>query len=252
MTGDEPDQPAANDEKPAANQNRPVGNDPTGSLGRGRDSGRGVLDGAFRLLRALPDIDGPGQLTELARVTGIPRPSVYRLLAQLSAVGAVELRNGRYLLGTAMVDLARRVEPAAGLRRGAVDVMRALRERTGATVSLVAPGGEGAVVLDVVAGRDTLPVDIYVGCAMPAVSAGALVLGSGSAADRVRPAHRAAIDDEHTVPGLTCYATAITLPDGTAAALQITSTTGRNAVRLATLAHQAADRIANRIRTGRA
>jgi hypothetical protein len=52
--------------------------------------GRGVLDGAFRLLRVLPEISGPGQLTALARITGILRPSVHRLLAQLSSVGAVD------------------------------------------------------------------------------------------------------------------------------------------------------------------
>jgi DNA-binding IclR family transcriptional regulator len=234
--------------KPSANQDRPGDTDLIEALGRG--SGRGVLEGAFQLLRILPGVDGPGQLTELARVTGIPRPSVYRLLAQLRAVGAVELRNGRYRLGNAMFDLGRRVEPAAGLRRGAMDVMRVLREQTGATVSLVAPGRESAVVLDVIAGRETLPVDIYAGCAMPAVSTGALVLGSGNAEHRLRPAQRAAIDEEHTIPGLTCYATAIRLQDRTVAALQITSTTSHNAVRLATLAHQAADRIPGRVRAG--
>lgn len=39
----------------------------------GHDYEPGVLDRAFQLLEALPDIDGPGQLSELARTTGIPR-----------------------------------------------------------------------------------------------------------------------------------------------------------------------------------
>jgi IclR family transcriptional regulator, acetate operon repressor len=219
---------------------------PTAPLGR--SPGRGVLDGAFRLLRALPQIGGPGQLSELARATGIPRPSVHRLLTQLSSVGAVERQHGQYVLGTAMLEIARRVEPTAGLRRGAAEVMRVLREQTGVTVSLLTPAAQGAVVLDMIPGRESLPVDIYAGCAMPAVAAGALVLDPAAAPERVRPAQRAAIDDEHTVPGLTCYATAITLPGGGAAALQLTSTNGHNAIQLAALAHQGAARITDRIR----
>ena len=225
--------------------------DPRPAWRLGRDPGRGVLDGAFRLLRALPEVNGPGQLSELSRATGIPRPSVHRLIAQLRAVGAVERRQGRYMLGAAMVDIARQVEPAAGLRRAAADVMQALRERTGATVSLLYPATDGAVVLDVIPGREALPVDIYSGCVMPAAAAGALVLHPAAAPDRVHPARRAAIDDEHTVPGLTCYATAIMLPDGGAAALQITSTTSHNATRLSALALQAAARITDRVRSAR-
>jgi IclR family transcriptional regulator, acetate operon repressor len=218
----------------------------TASLGRG--PGRGVLDGAFRLLRALPQINGPGQLSDLARATGIPRPSVHRLLTQLSSVGAVERQHGQYVLGTAMLEIARRVEPTAGLRRGAAEVMRALREQTGVTVSLLTQAGEGAVVLDMIPGRESLPVDIYAGYVMPPVAAGALVLDPSAAPERVRPAERAAMDDEHTVPGLTCYATAITLQGGGAAALQLTSTNGHNAIQLAALAHQGAARITDRIR----
>jgi IclR family transcriptional regulator, acetate operon repressor len=221
---------------------RSVGRSPTGT------PGRGVLDGAFLLLRALPEINGPGQLSELARATGIPRPSVYRLLTQLSSVGAVERRHGQYVLGTAMVEIARHVEPAAGLRRGAADVMRVLREQTGVTVSLLTQGGDGTVVLDVIPGRESLPVDIHAGSVMPAVAAGALVLDPAAAPERSRPAQHAAIDDEHTVPGLTCYAAAITLSGGGAAALQLTSTNGHNAIQLAALAHQAAARITERIR----
>jgi DNA-binding IclR family transcriptional regulator len=226
---------------------RPAEDELAGPLGHG-GAGRGVLDGAFRLLQALPDIGGPGQLGQLARVTGIPRPTVYRLMAQLCAVGAVERRHDRYLVGTAMVNLASRVEPETGLRRDAAEVMRALREQTGATVSLVAPVGTGGIVLDVIVGRERLPVDIYAGCEMPAASAGGLVLHPRAADDRIRSGHRAAVDDEHTIPGLTCYAVGITLRNGTAVALQLSSTTNHNATQLAPLARQAADRIASRIR----
>lgn len=135
-------------DRTAADGCRPAENDLPGPPGS--DSGRGVLDGAFRLLRARPEINGPGQLSKLARVTGIPRSSVYRLIAQLCDVGAVERRQGRYVLGAAMADIARRAEPAAGLRRSAREVMQALREQTGATISLLTPASNGATVLDVI------------------------------------------------------------------------------------------------------
>ena len=215
-------------------------------------AGRGVLEGAFRLLQALPDIDdGPGQLAKLAETTGIPRPSVYRLMAQLQALGAVEMHDEGYRLGAGMLKLASRVEPATGLRRDALEVMRALRERTGATLSLVAPSSTGAVVLEVVPGRKALPVHIRSGTIMPPVAAGALVLNTAAAAHRVRPAYRAAFDADQTVPSLTCYAAAIPLPDGGAAALQLTNAVSQNAIRFDTLVRDAAQRIAERVRAHR-
>ena len=115
--------------------------------------GRGVLEGAFRILRALPDAGRDHQILELSRITGIPRPSVYRLLAQLRVVGAVERPRDHYVLAHSLFDIARRTEPLPGLRNQAVGVMQSLRAQTGATVSLVIPTEQGCSALDVIPGQ---------------------------------------------------------------------------------------------------
>ncbi|MFG1607813.1 helix-turn-helix domain-containing protein [Actinoplanes sp. NPDC049265] len=185
------------------------------------EPGRGVIDGAFRLLRLLPEVTGEHQLNQLAELSGIPRPSVYRLMAQLHRVGAVDLVGRRYVVGPSITELGRRAEPAKGLRRRALPYMSALRQRTGACVSLVGPSSQGAVVLEVLPGREQLPVNIHAGRVLPDLAAAALILSSADLPGRVDPIRRTAVDHQHIVPGLHCFATAITLPDGGQAALQI-------------------------------
>jgi hypothetical protein len=47
-------------------------------------SGRGAFDSAFQLLRALPRTDHNHQPSDVTRLTGIARPSVYRLVARVT------------------------------------------------------------------------------------------------------------------------------------------------------------------------
>ncbi|MEV7629807.1 helix-turn-helix domain-containing protein [Actinoplanes sp. NPDC089786] len=185
------------------------------------DQGRGVIDGAFRLLSLLPEVTGDHQLNQLAELSGIPRPSVYRLMSQLQHVGAVDLVGRRYVVGPSITELARRAEPAKGLRDRALPYMSALRQRSGACVSLVAPASQGAVILEVLPGRDQLPVHIHAGRVLPDLAAASLILNAAEVPDRVDPVRRTAVDHQHIVPGLHCFAAAITLPDGGRAALQI-------------------------------
>ena len=186
------------------------------------------------VLRALPDADGPRQVQRLADVTGIPRPTVYRLLAQLHEVGAVERLDGRYQVDPRMADLARRRHPIPGFRESAAQVMRALREQTGATVSLIVPTESGAIALDVVRGRESLPVDIYAGRDMPSRSAGVVVL---------QGRRRTALDDGDLFSELTCYGAAVTLAQGRRASLAITTTVRNPSAQYAALTQQAAERI---------
>lgn len=209
---------------------------------------RGVLEGAFALLEHLPDTQPPHQLRNLAVLSGVPRPSVYRLLDQLRAIGAVELVGGRYVLGRTMLTIGRRVEPTAGLRRGTGRMLQALREQTGATVSLIAASESSATVLESIPGRDTLPIDIFAGRLLPAHAAGSLVIEPSAAPERVNNTRRAAIDDGDVVSGLSCFAVAIPLPDGSAAALQLSTVPGDPAIRYAAVTQQAAARIRDVLR----
>ncbi|WP_083212440.1 helix-turn-helix domain-containing protein [Mycobacterium parascrofulaceum] len=211
-------------------------------------SGRGVLDGAFRLLQALPQSGREHQHSELARITGIPRSSVYRLMSQLEAVGAVErLADGHYVPAPLLSDIARHADPHAALRAQGLQIMHALRSRTGATVSLVVPTAHGSKALEVVPGGVTLPTPIYAGIAMPRTSAAALIFDPSAAPERANPVDGWAHDDARVHAGLTCYASAIRVAGRTEAALQISTPADRPSSRFAVLIRRAAERVAQQL-----
>jgi IclR family acetate operon transcriptional repressor len=205
--------------------------------------GRGVLEGAFALLDYLPDTAPPHQLRDLAELSGVPRPTVYRLLDQLHDIGVVELVDGRYILGRAMLTMARRVEPSSGLRHAAAPIMDALRQRTGGTVSLIGRSETSATVLDSIPGLEHLPVDIFEGRMLPVHAAGSLVIDPSAAPERVDQTRRAAVDDQAVIEGLSCFAVAIALPDGSSAALQVASIPAAPAVNYSSDVQFAAARI---------
>ena len=206
--------------------------------------GRSVIDGAFRVLRAIPETGSERQLARLAALTGLPRPTVHRLLGQLAEAGSVEWRDGHWALASSLIDLAQRVEPLAGLRTSAVPVIQTLREETGATVSLVVPGGEAFVALEMVTGREDLPIAARTGAPMPADTAAGIVLAQVPGSRRRQ--FGAAVDNEDLFEGLTCYAVPIPLPGKRRAALQIATSSDRPAERAAALVHRAAIDLARR------
>ncbi len=207
-----------------------------------------MLQGAFAVLRALPDARGEHQVRDLAAATGVPRATVHRLLGQLRAVGAVERVGDQWGLAPDLLSLTRRIEPAAGLRRTAQEPMRALREQTGATVALVVASEGSHVALDVVNGRERLPVDIFAGRHLPAEAAAALVLRPGAACARVDQVRHAAMDRQDIIEGLHCYATAVFLADGHRVALQISTTARHDPLEFAAVTHVAAERITAALR----
>jgi DNA-binding IclR family transcriptional regulator len=201
---------------------------------------RSVVDGAFRVLRALPETGTHGQLARLAQLTGLPRPTVHRLLGQLRETGAVQWANGHWSLAATLLGLAQRVEPLAGLRAAASQVIAQLREQTGATVSLVVASEDSFVALEMVPGRDPLPIDARSGARMPASTAAAMVLTPTALPPARRRPFGAAVDDEDLFEGLTCYAVPVALPGGRRASLQVATAAERPAERLAAPLHRAA------------
>lgn len=209
------------------------------------DSGRSVVDGAVRVLRALPETGGSHQLRDLAAITGLPRPTVHRLLRQLVQSGVVESRiDGVHMLGAPLVALGSRVEPALGLRATAMPILVDLRERTGATVALVAGTSAGAVVLEVVPGRARLPVAVFSGRILPLPAAGAAVLPHAAQNSQ----QTEATDNEDLVAGLTCWATRLQLDGDAAVSLQLASPPRRPAHTLANAARHAALLISTRMK----
>jgi DNA-binding IclR family transcriptional regulator len=204
------------------------------------------VDGAFRVLHALPQVGLDHQVARIARLAGLPRPTVHRLLNQLREAGAVGWHDGRWMLSATLLGLAQQVEPLPGLRRTATGVIRQLRDQTGTTVALVVPTEETYVALEVIPGRDALPVDARPGAEMPARTAAGIVLGAADAPSSRRRRFGAVVDDENTVPGVVCYAVPVTLPGGSMASLQIAAPPAQPTERWAPAVHRAAIALSQR------
>jgi hypothetical protein len=212
---------------------------------------RGVLDGGFRVLHALPEADHARQVASLAELTGLPRPTVYRLLGQLRTAGAVQWRQERWELSPALLGLAHRIEPVAGLRVAAAGIVQTLREQTGAAVSLVVATETSYTALEMIPGREDLPLQAHAGAEMPRTTAAALVLDRSSPAAGRRRGVGAAVDREDVLDGVTCYATVVPLPGGQQASLQIATAPQRPAETFAPMVHRAATALRVRLQRGR-
>ena len=201
--------------------------------------GRSVVDGAFRVLQALPDSGSQRQVARLSTVTGLPRPTVHRLLGQLRDAGMVEQWDGRWILSANLVALAQRVEPVPGIRVAAAEPLQILREQTGATVSLVVPTDRAHVALELVPGEDTLPLQVYAGIEMPVTAAAVVALQpTTSTSAQLRP-FGGAVDQEDFIAGMTFYAASFDIPGGTRASIQIATSAQRPAERYAAIVHRA-------------
>jgi DNA-binding IclR family transcriptional regulator len=152
------------------------------------------------------------------------------MLLQLRRSGAVELRaDGRWTLSPHLLEIASRVQPFDGIRTGANRIIQELRAETGAAVSLVVPAGTSLVALEMIPGREDLPIDAYSGAEMPDTTAAAVVLDVVQEySPRARP-FAAAVDDQDAIEGVTCYARLLRLPGGQQASLQIATPPHRRA-----------------------
>ena len=95
---------------------------------------------AARLLEALRTTDGGASLAELAAGSGMAKASVFRLLRTLEETGLVERTpdGDRYRLGLRCLELGQAYLEQTDLRREAMPVLAALRERYRETVHLAA------------------------------------------------------------------------------------------------------------------
>ena len=97
---------------------------------------RGVLDGAFAVLDALADADDGLGLAALARASGLPKTSAYRLAEQLVAFGAVQRLDQHYYVGARIAHIGQRWQPDPLLRQTAQAPVHTLAVRSRAMASL--------------------------------------------------------------------------------------------------------------------
>ena len=150
-----------------------------------------ALDRGLALLQCFGDghpVLGP---TDLARLTGIPRPSVTRLAATLVAHRWLRPEPGgeRYMLGAGVVALAQVFLSGLDVRAAARGPMQALAERTGGSVYLAVRDGLEMVLVEACRSRSTMlaaRLDVGSRVPLPNSALGRAYLGALDAATRAQ------------------------------------------------------------------
>lgn len=117
-----------------------------------------ALERGISILRSFSE-DRPVQsYAELARITGIPRPTVNRLVATLLATGMLKPAQAadRFTLGPGVVSLSRVFLGSLDVRAVARTRMQALAEEVGATVYLAVRDGMEMVLIEACRPRSSM------------------------------------------------------------------------------------------------
>jgi DNA-binding IclR family transcriptional regulator len=126
---------------------------------------------ASRLLALLGAFDSDHRvltLTELARRADLPVPTAYRLVAELTAWGALQRRpSGAYVIGSRIWDLGLLTPVTSGLRELASPFLHDIYAATLATVHLAVRDGHEVLYLDRLSGRASVPVLSTIGSRLP-------------------------------------------------------------------------------------
>ncbi|WP_143028010.1 IclR family transcriptional regulator [Lentzea albidocapillata] len=203
----------------------------------GRDGGavrgRGVLEGGFRLLDLLSRAEGGMGLSRLARESGLPKATVYRLVEQLVQLGAVQRYRERYFVGHLLSRLGTAWQPFPGLQRAAREPVRLLSALTSTAVVVtvlhddrvrVVVGTRGLVMdLPRIHPADEFPVTTATGKVLLLAGAPAAEdVPAGLPADEWRRAREefrrtgsVVVDRHEVVAGMCCVAAPVRRADGT-------------------------------------
>ena len=123
---------------------------PTPSATSAKVAGTAAFSKFMEVLQLVADADEPMTVAGLARVSGYPRPTVYRIVAALVAEGMLQEHpaTGVLALGTRLMQLASRSWSRSDLRLAAMDALKALRDLTGETVHLAVPNDTTMIYIE--------------------------------------------------------------------------------------------------------
>ncbi|WP_445161597.1 helix-turn-helix domain-containing protein [Mycobacterium sp. Dal123C01] len=206
------------------------------------DGPSSIIATAFDLLDQVATLE-PARLVDLAKATGIPHPTVHRLLGQLIEAGAVRREGTRYRLGASLLELGSRVTPEHRLRVVARRPMAELAAITGAGVGLSASIGGETVFLDTVEPRIPLVV------AMPEPGSPVPPRTSSARAHIEIPRPAPILDAGGVLPNLSCVTVTIPLSGGQVAAMTALITGKRPPVALVAATRAAGAQVARKLRT---
>jgi len=131
--------------------------------------GTAALSKGVKLLNAIASAESAPTARQLADHTGMPRPTVYRLLAALKREGLVRQteNSGAYRLGPALVVFAHRALEQTDIRDIAREHIEALRDITGETVHLAVFNKGEMLYIDKVESLERVRMTCVVGASAP-------------------------------------------------------------------------------------
>jgi IclR family acetate operon transcriptional repressor len=112
-----------------------------------------VLGRLIAILDAVKESAGPVSITDLALRTGLPKSTVSRMAAELTAQRYLEKSDGGVVLGLRLFELGARASLPRRLLAAAAPVIRNLRDATGERVGLWVQQGTDMVSIAAVPGR---------------------------------------------------------------------------------------------------
>jgi len=117
---------------------------------RPKISGTAALEKAFDVLDMIAQAPSPPTFAELAAATGLPRSTLYRILALLEArrLVGMDASGTRYQLGLHLMEISRWAWERSDVRSAASAVLRTLAKETGETVHLASLVDNEIVYLD--------------------------------------------------------------------------------------------------------
>ena len=131
-----------------------------------------VLGRTLLILGAFTSDRSRLKVSEIVAATGLPRPTIYRLTAQMEAAGLLE-RDGSYMtVGLRLFEMGQLAPRQRELRECCQPYMEDLREATRETVHLAIPAGAEVVYIDKLAGPAGPSLPSRVGGRMPAYCTG--------------------------------------------------------------------------------
>jgi IclR family transcriptional regulator, acetate operon repressor len=131
-----------------------------------------VLGKAFALLGSFRAGDGAVSFAEMARRSGVARPTAHRLLHQLATHGAIELSEEGVRLGMRLFEIGQLAARPRGLREAATPFLSDLFRATGETVHLAVADGDDVIYVHKLDGRLGPALGSRVGGRMPAYCTG--------------------------------------------------------------------------------
>ena len=145
---------------------------------------------AFGLLERVASAEGPLALQDLAADAGLPKPTVYRMLAMLESAGLVtrEPDGRRIAAGPRLMRFALDVQLSAAVRAPRHAILKRLADELGETVNLTMLDGSEVVYLDRVETEWPLRMTLQPGSHVPlhCTASGKLLLALLPAARRRR------------------------------------------------------------------